>query len=64
MSDIEKTFNTLYTLGEAQYSGKKIKSNGILHVSLKGRFNYYFKLLIIIDRSNILDDWLMFTFDT
>jgi len=28
--------NILYALGEAQYSGRKFKSNVILYVSLKG----------------------------
>jgi len=48
-------------LGGSTIFWKEFKSNGILHVSLKGRF-LKVNMTKLFVRSNILDGWLMFTF--
>jgi len=61
MSEIEKSTHST-PWGKHNIQEGKERVTVIYTFLSRGRFNYNANLLIIIDRSNILDDWLMFTF--
>jgi len=55
-------FNTLYTLGEAQNSGKNLRVTVIYTFLSRVNFNLKVNMTKLFARSNILDVWLMFVF--
>ena len=61
MSEIEK-INTLYALGEAQYSGKNLRVTIFKTFLSRDRYNYEIQIgKIICQKQRMVDDWQVTT---